>query len=265
MKLIQIVLNPAESKKLISDALFRMGCVQKAFKKGILAIHPSSTVYFLYEHLTGSLPSEGWIFGMVSKDGLCRSKYVAESLNTGKSARKLWVFREGVLSDPVPLDAVLQEMGPGDVFIKGCNAIDSYGNAAVLSSSPDKGGTTGKIIRAKAERGFKFIVPAGAEKSIPGRLSEVYDFCGKDKADAGGGLACGVFPVTGGLVVSETDAIRVLFGADAVVGAGGGVSGAEGSVIIFVRAEEEKCGEILDYFASIKGVEIPYAEYVTYN
>ena len=265
MKTLQIALTTAESKKLISDALYHMDCVRKALSDGILAIHPSSSVYFLFADIFGSLPEEGWVFGLVTRDGLCRSKFVVDQLSSDKPARKLWVFRKGVLAEPMSLDAALSEMGPGDVFVKGCNAIDSEGKTAVLTSSPEKGGTTGKVLKAKAEKGFKLVVPVGAEKSVPNRISDLLEFCGRNKADQGGGLACGVFPVEGDWIVTETQAIRELFGIESVVGACGGICGAEGSVVIYAKAEDDRCQEVLDYFERIKGVEIPDIEYVTYK
>ena len=265
MKMLQIPLTTSESKKLISDALFHLDCVKKALNNGILVIHPSSTVYFLYENICGCLPEDGWVFGLVTKDGLCRSQFVVNQLSSDKPSRKVWIFKKGVLADPMSLDAILSEMGPEDVFIKGCNAIDSDGNIAVLSSAPEKGGTTGKVLKAKAERGFELVVPVGAEKSVPNRISDLLEFCGKNKADCGGGLACGIFPINGARTITEVQAIRELFGIEAIVGAGGGICGAEGGTIIYAKAEDDKCQEVLDYFASIKGVKIPDTEYVSYN
>ena len=265
MKILQIPLTTAESKKLISDALFHMNCVKKALSDGILAIHPSSTVYYLFENICGCLPEEGWVFGLVTRDGLCRSKFVVDQLTSDKPSRKLWVFKKGVLAEPMSLDAALSEMGPEDVFVKGCNAIDSDGNIAILSSAPEKGGTTGKVLKAKAERGFKFVIPVGAEKSVPNKISDILEFCCKNKADQGGGLACGVFPVADSTIVTETQAIKELFGIESIVGACGGICGAEGSVVIYAKAEDDKCQEVLEYFESIKGTIIPETEYVTYK
>ena len=45
--LAQIVLTPTESKKLIAKAIARLEAVQQAAKMGIIALHPSSSTYFV--------------------------------------------------------------------------------------------------------------------------------------------------------------------------------------------------------------------------
>ena len=47
--LAQIVLTPAESKKLIAKAVARLETVQQAANRGIIALHPSSSTYFIIE------------------------------------------------------------------------------------------------------------------------------------------------------------------------------------------------------------------------
>ena len=70
--LAQIVLTPAESKKLIAKAVARLETVQKAANKGIVALHPSSSTYFIVEELTGSKPKTNyWVCGVVTPKGMC--------------------------------------------------------------------------------------------------------------------------------------------------------------------------------------------------
>ena len=48
----QVVLTTAESKKLIAKAVARLDVVQRATKEGTVALHPSSSTYFIVEELT---------------------------------------------------------------------------------------------------------------------------------------------------------------------------------------------------------------------
>jgi hypothetical protein len=49
----QIVITPAESKKLIGKSVLEMDAVRKALKEGIVVIHPSISSYFLVEYIMG--------------------------------------------------------------------------------------------------------------------------------------------------------------------------------------------------------------------
>jgi hypothetical protein len=55
--LAQVVLTPAESKKLIAKAVAKLEAVQQAAKKGIVALHPSSSTYFIIEEVRNLRPS----------------------------------------------------------------------------------------------------------------------------------------------------------------------------------------------------------------
>ncbi len=66
---VQVVLKPAESKKLISKAVVEIDSVQKALKEGIVVIHPSSTTYFMFEYITKKKPEGIWLVGMLAPRG----------------------------------------------------------------------------------------------------------------------------------------------------------------------------------------------------
>ena len=58
----QVSLIPTESKKLIAKAVARMDEIRYALKKGIVALHPSSSTIFIVEELIGKLPAtEVWM------------------------------------------------------------------------------------------------------------------------------------------------------------------------------------------------------------
>jgi hypothetical protein len=54
----QVTLTTAESKKLLAKAVATTSLVRNAKKRGIVAIHPGSTTYFLVKELTGNIRKE---------------------------------------------------------------------------------------------------------------------------------------------------------------------------------------------------------------
>jgi hypothetical protein len=62
-----ITLTPTESKKLISHTILALPEFQKARQKGIIAMHRSSSSFFLYEALTSQRPEGHWIRGTVTR------------------------------------------------------------------------------------------------------------------------------------------------------------------------------------------------------
>lgn len=261
--LSQIVLTTTESKKLIAKAVMQMKEVQDALKDGIVVIHPSSTTVFIFQEITGQWPDDVWVFGMVAPEGLCRSKTAVENIQSSGGARKQWVFKNGVLQGAVELNDVLSEMGETDVFIKGCNALDSRGNTAILTSNPVLGGTFGKVLQVQKDRNFKIIIPVGLEKLVPMSVPEMCSKLGTEKAVNGIGLLCGVYHVSG-KKVDERDAFSILCGVDAVIASCGGIVGAEGAVTAYIQATEEKTAKLLSVVQLIKGASLPDLEYVTY-
>lgn len=259
MKLASAVLKPAESKKLIAKAVCAMPEVQRALKEGYLVIHPCSTNLFLYEEIAGERPEGAWVFGYVGPEGCARSLEARRSIELEKQgvpARKQWVFYQGRLQEAAPLDHVLAAMKEGDVFVKGANALDSEGNVAMLTPNPVKGGTTGKLCQTAPVNGFTVVIPVGLEKLIPGRLDDVFAAIGQHNPEDAMGLRCGL--VRGqGIKIDERDALWMLTGVEAVMGAGGGIDGAEGAVTLFLRGTDEQVDTAMVLLRSLKGAELP--------
>jgi hypothetical protein len=128
-------------------------------------------------------------------------------------------------------------MGPEDVFIKGVNAIDPYGAAGVLVHGPG-GGTVGTAYGYLVRNGAQIILPAGLEKLVPVNLSEVVPLLGVNVIDKAIGWPCGMMIIQG-MVFTEIDAFRQLFGVETIPVAGGGIDGAEGSKIFLIQGDKE--------------------------
>jgi len=269
--LAQVSLTPAESKKLIAKAVARMEAVRRAAAHGTIVLHPSSSTYFLVEELLGHKPpTNTWVCGVVAPKGTCvemgaasgRHAIVAErpeeSPATGNPGafRHSYVIRGGKFSTGIPLDDLLAEMGPGDVYVKGVNALDPEGKVGVLIGNLVEGGTIGRVMAASRRRGFTVIFPVGLEKLIPIPVAEAARAASRKDYRYSMGMPCSLLPCEGE-VITELRAIEILSGARAVPIACGGLGGAEGAVTLVVQGETEQVEQAVRYIEECKGARLP--------
>jgi hypothetical protein len=261
--LAQIVLTPAESKKLIAKAVAKLEAVQKAAKKGIVALHPSSSTYFIIEEITGSKPKTNyWVCGVVTPRGMCVE--MAMVLGSGltpdeKSAdpgdlQGTWVIEKGQLGSEEKLSSLLYRMTPSDVYIKGVNALDPEGNVGILFGLE---GSMGYIQAARRKRGFTIIYPAGLEKLIPLSVKEAAKAAKLARYEFGMGMPVGLYPCPTGVTVTEVRAIEILSGASAIPIASGGLGGAEGAITLVLKGKTDEVKKALDFVEQSKGARLP--------
>ena len=260
-----ITLTPTESKKLIAQAVVALPEFQKAKKNGIIAMHRSSSTFFLYEALTGQKPEGSWVRGVIVPRGLCVSKEGPEHPESQRPGshdtlqiRHTWFFRNGCLQKDTPtLGEILDQMTENDVYIKGANAVDPSGNVAVLYGNPaGGGGTIGKVIMAQRRRGFHLLLPIGLEKLIPVPIATATKKAPFQKFDRAMGIPCGLIPVPG-RKVDEVDALAVLSGVEATPIAAGGLGGAEGSIVLALAGTAEQVDSAFEICSSVKGTTLP--------
>ncbi|MBN1613792.1 MAG: hypothetical protein JW950_04920 [Deltaproteobacteria bacterium] len=239
-----VTLTPSESKRLIGKAMAALPEIRNAMKKGYLLVGRGSTNAFILEELLGEkIQKEGYVAGQVIKGVLCV---------LGQEERiKPMIFCKGkaVSAEPV---SVLDKLSPGDILLKGANALDAEGKVGVLMASP-VGGTMGQLYLAMKARGLEIIYPVGLEKLVPSvELAAQYGgtlTLGKT-IGARVGMAC----VADGRVFTEIDAIESLFEIDAIHFASGGWGGGEGSVTLIVDGPDAKVNRCLKYIEGrIKG------------
>lgn len=262
----QVVLTPAESKKLIAMAIAELEAVKKA---ETIILHPSSSTYFIVESLTGSKPkTDIWLCGVIVPKGLCTEMalHTRKHIITTRDGKlqgpsgfaESWVIRHGKVSVGTPLEDLLNEIGPQDVYIKGVNAIDPQGNVGVLIGNVVEGGTIGLVISKWREKRFNLIFPAGLQKLIPGSIPEVAkDTKERSKYTYGMGLASYLLPCPTTNVVTEVTAIQILSGATAIPMAAGGLSGAEGAIVLLIRGNDGSVNRAINYVELAKGARLP--------
>ncbi len=253
-----VVLNPAESRRLLAKATVALPEVQNAYKNGMIIIARGITNAFVTEELFGTSvePKAGQTVGMVC-NGITNG-------NSGPPPCTWHVTRQGKVVEGADSNVEILNFGAEDVFIKGANAIDPEGNAGICSTSV-KGGTIGMCWPIVMPRGCQLIMPVGLEKMIPSVIEAALHssiYCFKYSM----GLPAKLMPVPTGKVITEIQALAVLTGVRAYHLASGGVGGSEGAVVLAIEGDEDRVVKAFDLVKSIKGeppVTLPDTFYVS--
>jgi len=268
----QVTLTPTESKKLIGLALAHMPEIQHAAQHGTVVMHPSSSTFFAATELLGERPAtDYWVCGVTVPKGTCieigtcvgphsvANADPSKSATTGnpEAFRFSWVIRDGKLLTGLSLTDLLPEMGPNDVYIKGVNAIDCNRHVGILVGNLVEGGTIGKVVSRAAKNGFTLVFPVGLEKLIPIPVEEAAREALKSQYSYSTGISCGLFPCKQGIVVTETDAVRILAGCEAIPIAAGGLGGAEGAITLVLKGEDDQVKNAISYVERSKGAQLP--------
>ncbi len=238
-----VVLNPAESRRLLAKATVALPEVQNAYKNGMIIIARGITNGFISEELFGiKIENKANQTAGIICNGITNS--------TAAPPPCTWhVVRKGEVMESA--EPNLDDFGPDDVFIKGANAIDMEGNAGVYTASR-KGGTIGRYWPIVTSRGSHVIIPVGLEKLVPSvieaaRHSGIYYF------KYSMGLPGKITPVVLSKVLTEIQAIGVLTGVRAYHISSGGVGGSEGAVVLALEGDEKRVVKAFELVKSIKG------------
>jgi hypothetical protein len=159
-------------------------------------------------------------------------------------------FHKGEVLDVEP-GSVIDKLTPGDILIKGANAVDPFGNVGVLMAGPT-GGTMGQFYMALKAKGVATIYAVGLEKLIPS-VEEAARYGGTMLLGRSIGCKAGMALVADGRAVTEIEAIDSFFGLNAIHYTSGGWGGAEGSVTLIVDGEDDGVNRCLDLIEGIKG------------
>ncbi|MHC4252057.1 MAG: hypothetical protein ACYS9X_23305 [Planctomycetota bacterium] len=244
MKGFETVLTVAEGKRLIARGLIAWEPFRRARESGVIAVAKGTTNSYLVEELVRD----------ISGDAVDKTTYVTGSTRPAKDGSGVktsadmpdLVLRNGKPVEGLSATEAAAEMGPGDVFLKGANAINyALGQAAVLIGHPT-GGTLGSALGSIVARKVRLVSPAGLEKEVPGDLGLV----------AAEARAAGVTPalwVMPSELFTEIEAIEVISGAEAVPVAAGGIGGAEGSVRLLVTGTDEEVAAAREAIDGVRG------------
>jgi hypothetical protein len=245
-----VILTPAESKRLLAKTVASLPEITSAYAHGRLAISTSSTCSFVLEELTGEKVAPFcYSVGFIA-DGLLTS-----SQKDDREVARFFVKGERVTQDAIPFYDSFEK---GDAVVKGANAVDAKGNAGILSSN-NQSGTIGAIQSFIISRGLPVIMPVGLEKSVPCVIEAAVGW-GQLSLSRSMGLACYLFPMSQALVITEIQALGLIAGVRGRLVAGGGIGGAEGSVVLLLEGYKENIDKAWEAVESVKGeppIEVP--------
>lgn len=241
-----IVLRPEEGRRLIGRAVAEMPSVQARTRSGRMVIVGGSTTRHVARHLTGDDPglasfAMGWI-----RDGA-----LGETPADGRGPGPV-LFEEGVISRGWP-GKLLESFATGDIYIKGANAIDPQGHAAVLMASPT-GGTIGAALTLILARGGELILPVSLAKLIPS-VPAACGLLGQGRVDRVMGSPVGYMPIMAGsaTLVTEVTAIHRLAGVTATPVAAGGLDDCTGALTLHLRGPVDGVARIWGLIAAMRG------------
>ena len=234
---VTFALHPAASKNLIAQAVTKMPVVMNAMEHGKIVIGAGTTNLEIASQLLNASfePKEAYIAGLIAQQVACI---------TDRTERRVWCIEKGKLIEADWLE-YLATFAPGDVFIKGANAVDPFGNVGILLADPH-GGTIGKSIGIIKSRGIDLICPVGLEKLVSSCI-EAEKNMGIYKTPMRLGMQIGYMAVSNSTVITEIESLNILYGIKATHIASGGVTGMEGSVVLAAEcSDEEQALELLN-------------------
>jgi len=160
------------------------------------------------------------------------------------------IFRRGELLEDTSLEQILPEMGLGDVFIKGGNALNYKDKMAGILIGHPTAGTMGAIGTVIARR-IELIIPIGLEKLV---YSDINELSRLSRQTGTYRRLPTLMPVTG-TIVTEIEALQILCNINAVLYSAGGIAGAEGSVRLLLEGDAESLEFALSLIDSVQGEE----------
>ncbi len=239
----QFCVTTAMGKRLIGKGMVAHPAIQQVLQQGTLVIVAGTTNGYVAEEVLNSLgQAEGF-----SRVGFRRGVTTAPGIQAPPAdLMGDVVLVKGQWEKGKTIQDVAADLKEGDIILKGANAFDGRGQAAVQIGHP-QGGTVMAAIPAVIGRRVRLIVPVGLEKRV---LEDIQVLAARCNAPGTQGPRLMPLP---GEIFTELDAIRLLSGAEACLLAAGGVYGAEGASWLGIQGSPEQMQAATDLIRSIAG------------
>lgn len=240
------IVTPAAGKRLIGRAMAEHRYVREALSSGTVVIIAGTTNGYCAEEILKSIGQDTGFSRHHFFRGIVlpprRPRTEAGTLPDAGPFPGDVIIRHGKWEQGKTIFDVADDLSAGDVILKGANAVNiAHRKAAILIGHP-QGGTVMAAMRAHIGRRVHLIIPVGLEKRVYGDIDEL-----ARQLNAPGVRGHRYFPVNGE-IITEIEALHLLTGVTAELIAAGGVSGAEGAVLLAVHGstqEMEKAERLL--------------------
>ena len=251
--MFQILLTPSAGKRLIAKSILMQKDIKSAIDSKTIVIIAGSTNGYIAEELLK-------VIGQV--DGFNRKRFfrgvtLPPAIKTTESGRLPdessfpgdVVIVNGIWEKGKTLFDVVDNLQAGDIIIKGANCIDGNRKRAGILIGHPKGGTITAALQAVVGKRAKLLLPVGLEKRITEDLDTIANLL--NSPDSTGPRMLTV----SGKILTEIEAIELLFGLKAKLVAAGGVGGAEGAVWLAIQGNSDKMEEVKAILKEISGEE----------
>jgi len=246
----QIVLTVSESKRLIAKGVAKMPIVAGALKNGTVIIAKGTTNTYVAEEITGrKMPHGPYVYGRTYPEKGGKKLPDAEPISEV-------VLVKGKVQPAMPLAEAVKLLKPGDVVIKGANALDYQNKTAGVLIGGGSAGTSGKIMPYVVGQKPHLVIPVGLEKQVSGKVVDI-QLKMREPVESLNYIPS-MFLLTGH-IFTEIEALELLAGVRVFQAAGGGIGGAEGAVRLICRGTREQVTKALEIAKQIQG-EPPFVE-----
>jgi len=224
------VISPKVSNHLLSEAVISLEVFRHSYKNGMIIIGNGTTNGYLYEKITKeNIDIRSFAAGIIENHELSvvplNQRLKPLIVNKGE------IFRDENYLDYIP------KMGKNDIFIKGGNAIDNKYCVGILTGAND-GGTIGKIYGYIITQGINLILPVSLRKLIL-NVEDSTKKMGKKNISSIFEMPVGLFPVSYGYVITEIEALKILFNLTASLVSSGGFKESEGDIVFLTEGLEK--------------------------
>lgn len=235
--MFQILLSPSAGKRLIGKATAKLLFESPAIRDGKVAIIAGTTNAYVAEELFRMLGQSEYF----SRRRFFRGITMGNQRDTDEAGRLAGdreffgdvIIENGRFIPGKTIDEAVSGFSTGDIIVKGANCVNrSSGQAGILIGHP-QGGTIMKVLPAVIGRRVRLLLPVGLEKRVDEDINRITDLL--NAPDSSGFR---IMPVTGE-IITEIEAIRILFDVDARLVAAGGVVGAEGAIWLAIEGPSQ--------------------------
>jgi hypothetical protein len=238
----QVVLTVSESKRLIAKGVAALPEVRRAMENGMVVVATGTTNAYVLEELWGKKFDKRRY-----RSGITTPKTPEKKEEPSEEPIPDVVFRKGEVDPELDRYNAVEEMGRGDVYIKGANALDYAGGMAGVLIGSSTGGTIGAVLGSIIGKKIHLVIPIGLEKLVYRDINELHWLASSEDSDGPG-----LWPITG-TIITEIEVLEILTGVEAHLLAAGGIAGAEGAVRLLLDGTEAEVESALELVDSIKG------------